>query len=274
MTTACLTRTSSPLKKTVSAAGARAASRTCPTESVLDSSRPCVRSRPGARAEVLARCCGVLAFALPKTRVLEVGCGTGAWLRRIRQMGSATRSEVWAVEPPARLLDGGARRSLRGRRQSAVLQRGESSRSTTPASISCSGHDVQLHPGPDCPTPRGGGGCPRGRSERCDSVVRLSREQSVERKRAGIGRRPSSRELFPGCEIDLHPITLPPCRWLCRIAPWSHALWLFLTSVPWLCTRTTWVSSAGGDRTSMCGITGLVTLQQSAPRSTLRFCGA
>jgi hypothetical protein len=51
----------------------------------------------------------------------------------------------------------------------------------------------------------------------------------------GIGRA-ELRELFPGCQIELHPITLlPPLAR--RIAPWSHALWLFLTSVPWLCTH-------------------------------------
>lgn len=174
-----------------------------------------------------------LGVRLAEARVLEVGCGTGAWIREFVKWG-VPPEQVWAVDLLPDSLD-------RARRLSAA---GVNLRCCSAASLPFddSSFDLVLQA-----TMFSSILDPTVRRLVAAEMLRVASQNGVilwydfhvnnpwNASVRGIGRA-ELRELFPGCQIELHPITLlPPLAR--RIAPWSHALWLFLTSMPWLCTH-------------------------------------
>jgi SAM-dependent methyltransferase len=174
-----------------------------------------------------------LGVRLAETRVLEVGCGTGAWIRDLIKWG-AQPENVWAVDIQPEAVREARHRNAAGVHLECC--------SATSLPFAAASFDLVLQATMF--------------SSILDPAVR--RIVAAEMLRVvgqngsilwydlrmnnpwnsdvrGIGRAELA-ELFPGCRIDLRRLWLAPplAR---RIAPRSHVLWLLLASVPWLCTH-------------------------------------
>jgi SAM-dependent methyltransferase len=174
-----------------------------------------------------------LGVRLAETRVLEVGCGTGAWIRDFVKWGVPPEN-IWAVDL---LLDSVAE----ARRRSAAGVHVECC-SATSLPFAESSFDLVLQATMFSsilePTVRRAVAAEMLRVAAPDGAIlwydlRVNNPWNSDVR--GIGRSEVT-ELFPGCRIDLRPISLAPplARW---IAPRSHPLWLVLASVPWFCTH-------------------------------------
>ena len=174
-----------------------------------------------------------LGVRLAEIRLLEVGCGTGVWIRDFVKWGVPPEN-IWAVDLQTESVDEARRRSAAGvhfeccsatslpfapRSFDLVLQSTMFSSILEPAVRRIVAAEMQRVTDPD------------GSILWYDLRVNNPWNSDVR----GVGRAEVA-ELFPGCQIDLRRISLAPplARW---IAPRSYVLWLLLTSVPWLCTH-------------------------------------
>ena len=174
-----------------------------------------------------------LGVRLADTRVLEVGCGTGAWIRDFVKWGVPPEN-IWAVDLLPDYLAEARHRCAAGVHLECC--------SATSLPFAPSSFDLVLQATMF--------------SSILDPTVRRVVAAEMLRVAAPDGgilwydlhvnnpwnsdvrgvSRAELTELFPGCRIDLRAISLAPplAR---RIAPRSHVLWLLLSSVPWLCTH-------------------------------------
>jgi SAM-dependent methyltransferase len=174
-----------------------------------------------------------LGVRLAETRVLEVGCGTGAWIRDLIKWGVSPEN-IWAVDLQPEAVQEARSRSAPGVHLDCcsaaslpfaaasfdlVLQATMFSSILEPAVRRIVAAEMLRVAGQD------------GSILWYDLRVNNPWNSDVR----GISRAELA-ELFPGCRIDLRRIWLAPplARW---IAPRSHVLWLLLASVPWLCTH-------------------------------------
>jgi len=174
-----------------------------------------------------------LGVRLAETRVLEVGCGTGAWIRDLIKWGVPPEN-IWAVDLQPEALSEARHRSAAGVHLECcsaaslpfatasfdlVLQATMFSSILEPDVRRIVAAEMLRVAGQD------------GSILWYDLRVNNPWNSDVR----GIGRAEVA-ELFPRCRIDLRRIWLAPplARW---IAPRSYVVWLLLASVPWLCTH-------------------------------------
>jgi len=174
-----------------------------------------------------------LEVRLAETRVLEVGCGTGAWIRDFIKWGVPPEN-IWAVDIQPEAVHEARHRSAAGVHLECC--------SATSLPFAAASFDLVLQATVFSsilePAVRRLVAAEMLRVARQDGSIlwydlRVNNPWNSDVR--GIGRAEVA-ELFPGCRIDLRRIELAPplAR---RIAPRSHFLWLLLTSVPWLCTH-------------------------------------
>jgi SAM-dependent methyltransferase len=174
-----------------------------------------------------------LGLRLAEIRVLEVGCGSGAWIRDLVKWG-VPPEHVWAVDLLPESIAEARHRSAAG----VHLQR--CSAASLP--FAAASFDLVLQ------------------ATVFSSIIEpeLRRAVAAEMLRVlaangsilwfdihvsnpwnadvrAVGRAEISA-LFPGCRIRLRRLWLasPLSRW---IAPRSHAVWQLLANIPWLCTN-------------------------------------
>lgn len=176
---------------------------------------------------------GRLGVRLTETRVLEVGCGTGAWIRDFIKWGVSPEN-IWAVDLLPDCLAEARQRCAAGVHLECC--------SATSLPFAQSSFDLVLQATMFSsilePTLRRSVAAEMLRVAGPHGVIlwydlRVNNPWNADVRRVG---RSEVTELFPACRIDLRPISLAPplAR---RIAPRSHLLWLLLSSVPWLCTH-------------------------------------
>ena len=174
-----------------------------------------------------------LGVRLTETRVLEVGCGTGAWIRDFVKWGVPPEN-IWAVDLLPDSLAEAQHRCAAG----VHLERC----SATSLPFAQASFDLVLQATMFSsilePTVRRVIAAEMLRVAGQDGSIlwydlRVNNPWNSDVR--GVDRAEVA-ELFPGCRVDLRPISLAPplARW---IAPRSHVLWLLLSSVPWLCTH-------------------------------------
>ena len=174
-----------------------------------------------------------LAVPLARTRILEVGCGTGAWLRDFIRWGVPPEN-IWGVDLLPDVVDEARRRCPAG------------------VHLDCHGAThLPFHDGTfdlvlqallftsllDAEVRRVVAG-EMLRVVRRDGLIlwydfHVHNPWNRDVRRVG---RPEIAALFPGCRIELQRVTLAPpvSRW---ISPRSYLLWCLLGKVPWLCTH-------------------------------------
>jgi ubiquinone/menaquinone biosynthesis C-methylase UbiE len=174
-----------------------------------------------------------LGVRLAETRVLEVGCGTGAWIRDFVRWGAAPEN-IRAIDLLPECVVEARQRCAPGVHLQCC--------SATSLPFADSSFDLVLQATMFSsilePAVRRVIAAEMLRVAGSNGVILwydLSVNNPWNANVRGIGRA-EVQELFPGCRIELQQISLAPplARW---IAPWSHQLWVLLASVPWLCTH-------------------------------------
>jgi len=174
-----------------------------------------------------------LGLRLTETRVLEVGCGTGAWIRDLIKWGVPPEN-IWAVD----LLPDSVAEAQHRCAAGVHLECG----SATSLPFAPTNFDLVLQSTMFSsilePTVRRAVAAEMLRVARPGGVIlwydfHMSNPWNADVR--GVGR-DEIVDLFPGCQVELRPITLaaPLTRW---IAPLSHLLCMLLANVPWLCTH-------------------------------------
>lgn len=170
---------------------------------------------------------------LAETRVLEVGCGTGAWIRDFVKWGVPPEN-VWAIDLLPECVAEARRRCAAGVHLECA--------SAASLPFAHASFDLVLQATMFSsildPTVRRLVAAEMLRVAGSNGVILwydLHLNNPWNANVRGIGRAEVTA-LFPGCRTKLQQLWLAPplTRW---IAPWSHALWALLASVPWLCTH-------------------------------------
>jgi ubiquinone/menaquinone biosynthesis C-methylase UbiE len=170
---------------------------------------------------------------LPVARVLEVGCGTGAWIRDLVKWG-VPPEHIWAVD----LLSDAIAETRHRCAASVHVERCSAASLPFPAGSFDLVLQATMFTSIVEPTVR--------RAVAAEMLRVLAANGSILwydfhfkspwNQDVRAVRRTEITDLFPGCRITLQRVSLAPplSRW---IAPRSHALWLLLGSIPWLCTH-------------------------------------